>query len=92
MRGGWEGDGFLGGHDFASAECDTDDGLGGGASAGGVGSGHACDREGGFGDFQSRAVFGEGGDILAALGSATGDGGDGGAGGGRYCAVNLGID
>ena len=69
-----EGNLFLGGHDLAIGECKADDGLGGGARTGSVGGVDAGDREGGLGDLDSSAFFGDGRDILACFGAAAGDG------------------
>ena len=71
MRNGGEGNGFLGCNDLATLEGDGDDGFGGGATVGGVGGGYAGDRQGGLGGCDSVAVFGEGGDVLVALGGGT---------------------
>lgn len=65
---------FLGGHDLAIGEGEADNGLGGGTCACGVGGVDTCDREGGLGDLDSGAFFGDGRDILACFGTAACDG------------------
>ena len=65
---------FLGGHDLAIGERQADDGLGCGASAGGVAGVDTCDGQGGLADLDGGAFLGDGGHILATLGTATGDG------------------
>ncbi len=69
-----EGNVFLCSHDLAAGEGEADNGLGGGASTCGVGGVDTCDREGGLGDLDSSAFFGDGRDILACFGTAAGDG------------------
>lgn len=69
-----EGNVFLRGHDLAAGEGEAYNGLGGGASTGGVGGVDTCDREGSLGDLDSGAFFGDGRDILACFGTAAGDG------------------
>ena len=64
---------FLGGHDLAIGKRQVDDGLGGGACTGGVAGVDTRDREGGLGDLDSSAFFGDGRDILACFGTAAGD-------------------
>ncbi len=73
-RGIGEGDTLLRGHDLAAGEGEADNGLGGGASTGGVGGVDTCDREGCLDDLDSGAFFGDGRDILACFGTAAGDG------------------
>lgn len=65
---------FLGGHDLAAGEGEADNCLGGGACASGVGGVDTCDREGGLGDLDGGAIFGDGRYILACFGTAAGDG------------------
>ena len=72
-RGG-ESNLFLGGHDLAAGEGQTDHGLGGGACTGGVGGVDTCDREGCFGDLDGGAFFGDGRYILACFCTSTSDG------------------
>lgn len=69
-----EGNVFLCCHDFAAGEGEADNGLGGGACAGGVGGVDTCDREGSLCDLDGGAFFGDGRDILACFGAAAGDG------------------
>lgn len=73
-RGIGEGDALLRGHDLAAGEGEADDGLGGGASAGGVAGVDTDDRQGGLGDLDGGAFFGDGRHILACFGTAAGDG------------------
>ena len=80
---------FLGGHDLAAGEGEADDGLGGGASTGGGGGVDTCDREGGLGDLDGSAFLGDGGDILATLGTAAGDGLEGATHGVAYSIVDF---
>ena len=65
---------FLGSHDFAIGERQADDGLGGGASAGGVAGVDTSDRQGGLANLDSGTFLGDGGHILAGFGAAAGDG------------------
>ena len=73
-RGIGEGDALLRGHDLAAGEGEADDGLGGGASAGGVAGVDTDDRQGGLGDLDGGAFFGDGRYILACFSTAAGDG------------------
>ena len=68
-----EGDIFLRGHDLAIGKRQADDGLGGGASAGGVAGVDTRDRQGGLADLDGGAFLGDGRHILATLGTAAGD-------------------
>lgn len=69
-----EGDAFLRGHDLAAGEGEAYNGLGGGASTGGVGGVDTCDRKSGLGDLDGGAFFGDGRYILACFGTAADDG------------------
>ena len=69
-----EGNVFLCSHDLAAGEGEADNGLGGCASTCGVGGVDTRDREGGLGDLDSSAFFGDGRYILACFGTAAGDG------------------
>ena len=69
-----EGNVFLRGHDLAAGEGEAYNGLGGGASTGGVGGVDTCDREGCLGDLYGGAFFGDGRDILACFGTSASDG------------------
>ena len=65
---------FLGGHDLAIGERKADDGLGGGSSASSVAGVDTRDGQGGLADLDGGAFLGDGGHILATLGTAAGDG------------------
>ena len=80
---------FLGGHDLAIGERKTDNGLGGGACAGGVAGVDTCDRQGGLADLDGGAFLGDGRHILATLGTAAGDGLECAAHSVAYSVVNL---
>ena len=73
-RGIGEGDALLRGHDLAAGEGEADDGLGGGACASGVGGVDTCDRQSCLGDLDGGTFLGDGGHILATLGTSAGDG------------------
>ena len=73
-RGIGEGNLFLGGHDLAAREGEADNGLGGGAAAGGVGGVDTGDRQGGLGDLDGGAFLGDSRHIFACFGTAAGDG------------------
>ena len=84
-----EGNVFLCSHDLAAGEGEADNGLGGGASTCGVGGVDTRDREGGLGDLDSSAFFGDGRDILACFGTAACDRLECAAHGIAYSVVNL---
>ena len=65
---------FFGGYDLATIEGEADNGLCGGAAAGGVGGVDTGDGQGGLGDLDGGVFLGDGGHILATLGAAAGDG------------------
>ena len=84
-----EGNVFLRGHDLAVGERKADDGLGGGASAGGVAGVDTCDGQGGLADLDGGAFLGDGRHILATLGTAAGDGLECAAHGVAYSIVDF---
>ena len=84
-----EGNVFLRGHDLAVGEGEAYNGLGGGASTGGVRGVDTCDREGGLGDLDGGAFFGDGRYILACFSTAAGDGLECAAHSVAYGVVNL---
>lgn len=80
---------FLGSHDLAVGEREADDGLGGGASAGGVAGVDTRDRQGGLADLDSGTFLGDGRHILATLGTAAGDGLECAAHGVAYSVIDF---
>ena len=80
---------FLGGHDLAAGEGEAYNGLGGGTCSGGVGGVDTCDREGGLGDLDGGTFLGDGGHILATLGTSAGDGLEGATHGVAYSIVDF---
>ena len=80
---------FLGSHDLAIGERQTDNSLGGGASSSGVAGVDTRDGQSSLADLDSGAFLGDGRHILATLGTATGDGLECAAHSVAYSVVNL---